>query len=325
MDFVIVPGPAGTATPYLFADVAGLANAQLASGPFAYASRLEKLAFRMYESKKLNSIVRLPGRDRLFQRLKPVVQTDGGPRSSTPSVAYLILNLAVPYLRPETLADAREAGSPLVLLFFDPLSNPSSKEAFRRRNEFDLVLSFDSQDATTMACQSFFQVFSDSLIPAERSISSDVFFLGRDKGRRELLVNCARRFEEEHLVHDISLFRSRGLRAVAGVRNRWLYEPYPRMLERAARANCLLEIMQGTQVGATARYVEAVAMGRKLLTNNSAIASYPFYNSNYMKIFTTPDEIDVEWVRRREPVDYGYSGQFSPVDLIRRIDSLLGG
>ena len=36
-----------------------------------------------------------------------------------------------------------------------------------------------------------------------------------------------------------------------------------------------------------------------------------YYDARYMKYFKNIDDIDIEWVKRREKVDYGYKDDFS--------------
>ena len=59
---------------------------------------------------------------------------------------------------------------------------------------------------------------------------------------------------------------------------------------------------------------------KKLLTNNYSICNLPFYNSKYMKSFQTFEDIDLEWVRRKEIINYGYTNEFSPVKILYMID-----
>lgn len=39
-----------------------------------------------------------------------------------------------------------------------------------------------------------------------------------------------------------------------------------------------------------------------------------------MKVFSSLDEIDIEWVRKKENVDYGYKGEFSPISLVDHVE-----
>lgn len=96
---------------------------------------------------------------------------------------------------------------------------------------------------------------------------------------------------------------------------------YDEVLKGASKSNVILEIVQGKQGGPTLRYYEAVTMNRKLLTNNTNITEYPFYNSKYMKVFHKAEDIDLDWIVSREEVNYGYQGEFSPIHLLTVVQS----
>lgn len=84
-------------------------------------------------------------------------------------------------------------------------------------------------------------------------------------------------------------------------------------------SNCILEVLIEGMTGATLRYNEAVCYNKKLLTNNKNIVNLPFYDPRYMRVFDSPDDIDVEWVRKQVPIDYHYDGRFSPTHIIDEI------
>ena len=77
-----------------------------------------------------------------------------------------------------------------------------------------------------------------------------------------------------------------------------------------------MEILQKGQTGPTLRYFEAVCYNKKLLTNNPHIVNFPFYKPEWMKIYQKPEDIDINWLKEKEQIDYGYNGEFSPTKLI---------
>lgn len=42
-----------------------------------------------------------------------------------------------------------------------------------------------------------------------------------------------------------------------------------------------------------------------------------------MKVFDKFDDIDFEWVKTKENVDYGYNGEFSSKYFIEELDSII--
>ena len=97
--------------------------------------------------------------------------------------------------------------------------------------------------------------------------------------------------------------------------------PYEKVISDVKSSNCILEIVQSGQSAQTARYFEAICYNKKLLTNNFSINKFPFYNKKYMKCFQTYDEIDLDWVRTKEEIDYGYKNEFSPLKILDLINS----
>ena len=102
------------------------------------------------------------------------------------------------------------------------------------------------------------------------------------------------------------------------IRKKLLYKD---TIEKMLTCNCILDIVDsGSSGGVSLRFFEAVVYNKKLLTNNKNIVKMPFYNPNYMKIFEKYDDIDLDWLKNNENVDYGYNGEFEAIEFIKRID-----
>ena len=67
--------------------------------------------------------------------------------------------------------------------------------------------------------------------------------------------------------------------------------------------------------------MEAICYNKKLLTNNKSIFEFPYYNPQYMRYFSDISQIDMEFLKREETVDYGYNGDYSPLNFIKRIET----
>lgn len=94
---------------------------------------------------------------------------------------------------------------------------------------------------------------------------------------------------------------------------------YPQVVSRVKSSNCVLEVLQTNQKAQSLRYFEAIAYNKKLLTNNPGIVELPYYDDRYMRAFKNIEDIDVDWVRAREKIDYKYKGEFSPLGIIEYI------
>lgn len=165
--------------------------------------------------------------------------------------------------------------------------------------------------------------YSKKQLSGEVSLKSDAYFVGGLKGDREdNIFNIYKKLRDNsiNINFDIMITGFKKLRKqkfeneINYYSNRWL--PYEKILENINETNCIIEILQEGQSGPSLRYFEAVCYNKKLLTNNKHIKEFPFYNEKYMKIFNNENDIDIEWIKRREEIDYKYNFEFSPRKLI---------
>ena len=40
-----------------------------------------------------------------------------------------------------------------------------------------------------------------------------------------------------------------------------------------------------------------------------------------MKYFSSAMDVDIEWIKKREKINYGYNGEFSPIRILDIIES----
>lgn len=93
---------------------------------------------------------------------------------------------------------------------------------------------------------------------------------------------------------------------------------YDEMLNEEMKSNVLLEVVvPNVGSGATLRYKEAIMYNKKLLTNNPTYNLLPYTESDNIRYFKDVEDIDVEWLKRKDTIDYGYNGDFS-------VDTFLG-
>ena len=98
--------------------------------------------------------------------------------------------------------------------------------------------------------------------------------------------------------------------------------PYEENLQRIRKTRCMLEIMQQGGHGYTLRYCEAIALGKKLATNNPEIEKAPFYNEKFISVFKNVEEFDPQFILNGDrEVDYNYLPELSPLKLLEFIDA----
>ena len=140
----------------------------------------------------------------------------------------------------------------------------------------------------------------------------DLYIRAINSGRRELIEKIYDKLSEQGIECDFHIQELGEIVPYKGIDITKSRIPYDRMLFEELKSNVLLEvIVPDVGAGTTLRYKEAVLYGKKLLTNNPSVFKLPCYNSQYMHYFETLDDIEYEWIKRRENVSYSYHGEFS--------------
>ena len=187
------------------------------------------------------------------------------------------------------------------------------------------ILTYDLNDAREHGFEYFgFICYSsfDDIQPDDTT--SDIYYVGFDKGGRRETVELVYRYLSgkcncrfDVVTNDKKIMNRTDTMPYLNQKI-----PYPTVVARVKSTNCILEILQENQQTHTLRWFEAIAYNKKLLTNNKNIASLPYYNPDTMRYFDSIEDIDIDWVRKEETIDYGYHGEYSPIYLIDYIDEL---
>lgn len=241
------------------------------------------------------------------------------------SKTYLIftnaasIGVSVPYLKSYL---KRHAESTLVMLFLDPLDRywaQYAKFLVEQIPQFK-CFTFEPQDAIHAGFKHTMNVYSYH--KAEQGgTEADIYFSFFGLDRLDKVRELGNYLEGKQVRCNFVYVGNIGKKEqeIGLVKNVEQRIPYSEILKDAAQANCLLEILRPGQTGATLRYYEAICYNKKLLTTNKNVVNLPFYNPQYIKVFETLSDVDYEWVRRCEPVDYHYDGSFSPIHFLEEV------
>ena len=228
-------------------------------------------------------------------------------------------------LKENDIDSLKERGCTVMALLIDPLKAKYStisciKDVLK---DFDAVYTFDPSDAGEYGLNYTNQLYS--VISPVKKVDgqvSDLYYIGHLKGRELFLSELISKGKDQDASLNIQLLgKSEEGRQVEGAEYLKKRVPYEEVVNRLNYSKCILDITQEGQTGITLRYYEAVVYNKKLLTNNKSIVSLPFYDSRYMKIYQGAGEIDWDWVKNDDMPDYNYNGEFSPINLIRRVES----
>lgn len=212
-----------------------------------------------------------------------------------------------------------------VMLFTDPIDNYMSRYAKRLTEKIPqfLCITYDPADAKKYGYYHTMSVYSSCEI-ISKEIVHDIYFSFTGMNRLDTVQAITDQFLKKQVNANIIIagepsheqYIKENTRGIQFLKSR---KTYKEVLEDVSASNCLLEVLQEGHSGVTLRYYEAICYNKKLLTNNKNVVNLPFYNPDYIKIFETPDDIDCEWIKKHEPVSYGYHDEFSPVHLLDEI------
>lgn len=186
---------------------------------------------------------------------------------------------------------------------------------------FDLVVTNEPNDAERYDLFFLSNPFSP-LYRKKLKTKYDICFIGKNKGREEILKRIAEQADKNNVIWDFKV--------VGEIRRKSIfehvdYQPYTEIIKQDMRSNCILEIVQPGQTSCSLRFQEAVCLGKKLLTNNTKVINEKYYNPNYIHIFEKVEDINWEFVKERVKVDYKYSGDYSPIVFLNAIKKRLRG
>lgn len=173
----------------------------------------------------------------------------------------------------------------------------------------DIIYTYDKDDANKYGLKfhrDAYSIQSKMLLKSDFT-QSDINFCGKAKDRYRDILEIYDSAIANGLQCDFNVV---GLPDEELVQRRDMekprFMPYLEYLQRIQKTNCLLELPQGDSTQYTLRPWEAIAYGKKVLTKNRELINEPFYDPKYIQVYESVEDIDWEWVKRREVVDYRY-------------------
>ena len=217
----------------------------------------------------------------------------------------------------------------LVLVLIDPyISNYGSMPKCRsviQNLSFDYILTFDPEDARRfnyLYCPIYSKILNNEN-REEGEFNFDLCYFAHLKNRIGFIRSIIRDSKLNHCSLRMGL-SGVGKEYANEIPREFILDEdlkYEDVIEDTIKSNCILDITQEGQCGATFRYYEAIIYNKKLLTNNKSIQCLKFYDPRHIRFFDSVNDIDWEWIKRREPIHYEYNNEFSPLRIIDIVQS----
>ena len=321
--YIIYPGD-DTLFQFLFSEAAVLSNVNICSQMFIMFDRhinslWRKLEYHGYENTILMKIYEVVVT--MFSNVWRVINRHE-------ETCILLSNIAVSRIGKRNLKRLEKAPNvKLVLYLLDSISQPNCRRAKELMAEikFDLVYTFDEFDSQKYGYKHFYTMYSMTKMQ-KKDIQYDLIFIGTDKGRLPLLLKISDICSEYGCNNYFDIINVKDEKLINQYKDKIVFNhilPYTETIKLTQRSNCILDIVVEQQAGLSLRALEAICYNKRLLTNNPTIRKFPFYNEKYMKVISKPEDINIEFIRNTEEVDYGYCGEYSPVTFLNRVQKEL--
>lgn len=257
--------------------------------------------------------------------LKHYVPNTNGLRNITAGSIVVFSNISVRFLPISFLKKMRNNGTKLVVYFIDSISNINAKEAFGyvKLGIFDLVLTFDKEDAKRYGFTHFYTMYSRHYnFSNVESIEYDAVYIGSDKGRYHMLTELKAKCQNVNFYVDMLNISEKQMKDSGFQSNKSVL--YTESLKIVQKSNCIIDlVLDPEQSGLSLRAYEAIAFNKKLITNNKSILDFPFYNPSYMFYFKDIKDINEDFIKDRIHIDYGYNDEYSPLSFVHIIRKML--
>ena len=144
--------------------------------------------------------------------------------------------------------------------------------------------SFDDKECQNYGYHKNIQFYFKNEIPGLNKAKYDCFFVGRDKGRQKVLCEMVDELSEKGYNAKVII-----VKAEKKEKENFQYVnrsiKYKQVLKYIQESNIIIDAAQENQSGETLRYLEALAYGKKVITNNLNICSSPFYQKERVFIW----------------------------------------
>ena len=194
---------------------------------------------------------------------------------------------------------------------------------------FDAMYSFDRKQCEVLGIKYLHQFFpmgfahAKAVAPSYQCAAAKALFIGRDKGRGQVLIRLAETLVECGCEVDFRILVDRQFSGKTKYHVTELVD-YRDYVLASAGADVIVEVNQSGQAGVTLRALEAAYFGKKLITTNSSVRELSFYNPCNFYILDDCHLPDVEGLKRFlastvEPVASSLIYEYSPEHMLETL------
>lgn len=186
------------------------------------------------------------------------------------------------------------------------LSNPVSAYTYEKisnvRRHYDVIITYLESDANkyNFVYYPYAYPFRIPQKTPDNLLISDILFVGANKGRLSQLLSLYELFErhgykcrffitgvtKKEQIHKKNITYNKRL-------------SYDDVLDEVRNTKCVLEVLQNGYNYCSLRTLEAILCQKKLITTNKDIKKLSVYNSRYVQVIESFDEIDMNFINEQ--------------------------
>lgn len=144
------------------------------------------------------------------------------------------------------------------------------------------VWSFDEEECRKFKYNENIQFYFSNITLKSAPVQFDVFFVGKDKGRYEIVKEIEQKIKKLGFSTLIIIVKDKMSRK----ENKYNKElEYDQILNLISRSSCIIDVPQEGQYGITVRVLEAIFYEKKLITTDVRIKDKEYYDDKNMYVW----------------------------------------
>lgn len=143
------------------------------------------------------------------------------------------------------------------------------------------VWSYSEQDCKKFNLKHNTQFILNFDLPSQKqpNVTTDIYYIGRDKNRLKDLIYYRDQFQKTGLNVDFHIVPNRN-HSILKNKNCRPAIPYSQVISNIEKSKAIFDFYEDPYMGLSLRPLEALQFQKKLITNNKNITNYDFYNPN---------------------------------------------
>jgi hypothetical protein len=191
----------------------------------------------------------------------------------------LILVIKGDFIDPKSVLKLKQFGKKTIAYFND--NTYRCPKIIRVIPNFDVVFSFEKEDCEKYNLKFATNwIYNSASVVAPKPFEYQVFNIISTDRRLPILSKIAENLKSNNITHKIFVYDKKYKKKTSSIEFITNHIPLSEIKEYINRSQVLLDVNRKGQNGLTFRVFESIGLSKKLITTNSDIVNYDFYNPN---------------------------------------------